>query len=474
MARLDSPFGYAHARFVPPIRTAEGGCPYVSNPIGRSGAGCIASHPIRKEREIEWGNPLSRKAYFSRTLKSRAQSVNSEILAYSFVHRESGYADIIEKSMKPRHIFLLFAGVCLSLAVAPGQDSTHELPSAPSASKPEQKKPAPPPSTPSDSQVSSSPAQTPAATPPAQATDTPETQSQNPASPSSDSAQSSDDDKTTTIRRTVNEVNVVFTVTDRHGHYVKDLKRDDFKIVDDNKPATEIRSFNRETNLPLEVGLLVDASNSVRDRFKFEQESAVEFLNQTIRPKYDKAFVVGFDVTPEVTQDFTDNTEALSMGVRALRPGGGTAFYDALYFACRDKLLKTQHNTPTRRAIVVLTDGEDNQSHVTREEAIDMAQRAEVIVYTISTNISGSPGHGDKVLERIADATGGRAFFPFQLTDVASAFAQIQDELRSQYALSYRPADLLADGRYHTIEIMAQNHKGLRVRSRHGYFAPTE
>ncbi len=392
--------------------------------------------------------------------------------------------------MRSRHLLLLLSSLSLLLATAPGQDAGQELPSAPSASKQEQNKPAarpPAPDPPSTSQPkspSSEPAQ------PAETTDTSKAKSQSPTSsaqdsqsnpPQADSSQSgtdtqppSDEEKTTTIRRTVNEVNVVFTVTDRHGHYIKDLKRDDFRVIDDNKPASEIRSFNRETNLPLEVGLLVDASNSVRDRFKFEQESAVEFLNQTIRPRYDKAFVVGFDVTPEVTQDFTDNTEALSIGVRALRPGGGTALYDALYFACRDKLLKTQHNTPTRRAIVLLTDGEDNQSHVTREEAIDMAQRAEVIVYTISTNISGSPGHGDKVLERIADATGGRPFFPFQLTDVASAFAQIQDELRSQYALSYKPADLLADGRYHSIEIMAQNHKGLRVRSRHGYFAPNQ
>jgi VWFA-related protein len=158
---------------------------------------------------------------------------------------------------------------------------------------------------------------------------------------------------------------VVFTVTDKHGHYVKDLKKDNFKVVDDKKPPAEIRSFRAEANLSLEVGLLVDASNSVRDRFKFEQQAAVEFLNQTIRPKYDQAFVVGFDVTPEVTQDFTDNTELLSIGVRSLRPGGGTAMYDALYFACRDKLMKAQHNGPVRRAIILLTDGEDNQSHVT-------------------------------------------------------------------------------------------------------------
>jgi VWFA-related protein len=279
------------------------------------------------------------------------------------------------------------------------------------------------------------------------------------------------DENATTIRTTVNEVNVVFSVTDRHGRYIMDLNRDDFKILDDDKPPAEIRSFSRQTNLPLEVGLLIDASNSVRDRFRFEQEAAIEFLNQTIRPRYDKAFVVGFDVTPEVTQDFTDNTEALSVGVRTLRPGGGTAMYDALYFACRDKLLKTPHNTPVRRAVILLSDGDDNQSHVTREEAIEMAQRAEVIVYAISTNMSGSVKGGDKVLERIADATGGRAFFPFQMNDVANSFADIQTELRSQYALSYKPVDLLADGRYHTIAILTQEHKGLKVRSRHGYFA---
>ena len=185
-------------------------------------------------------------------------------------------------------------------------------------------------------------------------------------------------------------MNVVFTVTDKHGRYVKNLAKSDFSVLDDSKPAEQIRSFHNETDLPLQVGLLVDASNSVRDRFKFEQESAIEFLNQTVRPRYDKAFIVGFDVTPEVTQDFTDNTEALSRGVRALRPGGGTAMYDALYFACRDKLLKAPQSGPVRRAIILLSDGDDNMSHVTREEAIDMAQRAEVIVYTISTNITGS------------------------------------------------------------------------------------
>jgi VWFA-related protein len=290
--------------------------------------------------------------------------------------------------------------------------------------------------------------------------------------PGQNPAKSESDDSITTIVSAVNEVRVVFTVTDRHGHYIKDLKQNEFKVIDDRKPA-EMRSFRSETDLPLEVGLLVDASNSVRDRFKFEQEAAIEFLNAIIRPRYDKAFVVGFDATPEVTQDFTDNTERLSSGVRMLRAGGGTAMYDALYFACRDKLLKQEQSGPVRRAIILLSDGDDNLSHVTREEAIEMATRAEVIVYTISTNISGLKDKGDKVLERIAEATGGRAFFPFQMRDVSDAFLSIQEELRSQYAVAYKPANFAADGRYRTIEIVAQE-RGLKVRTRKGYYAPKQ
>jgi len=388
--------------------------------------------------------------------------------------------------MSIRGFILSLFGAALFLPVSLAQNSGQDLPSAPSTTQQEQQKPKP--QTPAvanppdlDEKLANDGGQAPTeATKPESAAPPTESRPGNPASTSTPVAAPAnqttapEDQAETVIRRIVNEVNVVFTVTDKHGHYVKDLKKNDFKVIDDSLPAAEIRSFHNETDLPLRVGLLVDASNSVRDRFKFEQESAIEFLNQTVRPKYDAAFVVGFDVTPEVTQDFTDNTEMLSRGVRALRPGGGTAMYDALYFACRDKLIKTQATGPLRRAIILLSDGDDNQSHVSREEAIEMAQRAEVIVYTISTNVTGTRSKFDKVLERIADATGGRAFFPFQLTDVANAFVEIQDELRSQYALSYKPAEFKTDGRFHSIEILAQNHKNLRVRSRRGYYAPTQ
>ena len=353
-----------------------------------------------------------------------------------------------------------------SLAVA---QSATDLPSAPSSVAIPKKQPPPRPAT-----------TAPSAPPAAVATDPPQAAPQTPpasAAPGTARTQQAeppdDFDPASTIITRVNEVNMVFTATDKHGHFIKDLKKEDIQILDDTKQVTRIRSFSSQTDLPLQVALLVDASNSVRDRFKFEQEAAIEFLNQIVRPNYDKAFVVGFDATPEVTQDFTDNSEFLAKGVRSLRPGGGTAMYDAIYFSCRDKLLKEPRSGPVRRAVIVLSDGDDNLSHVSREEAIEMAQRAEVIIYTISTNISGAKNKGDKVLERLSGATGGRAFAPFRIQDVADAFTEIQDELRSQYLVSYTPPDLIADGHFRPVEISALSEKGLRVRSRHGYFAPT-
>jgi len=374
------------------------------------------------------------------------------------------------------HILLLFPVLIGSLAsqTAPsGSSSTASSQSSPEQTgAPAQKQTQAPPASPTEAPASSAPA--PASSTPARNSSSPPTASSSATGQAQGQAEnpakSDSDESVTTIVSAVNEVRVVFTVTDRHGHYIKDLKRDEFKVIDDRQPA-ELRSFRSETDLPLQVGLLVDASNSVRDRFKFEQEAAIEFLNSIIRPRYDKAFVVGFDATPEVTQDFTDNTQNLSTGVRMLRAGGGTAMYDALYFACRDKLLKQEQSGPVRRAIILLSDGDDNLSHVTREEAIDMAARAEVIVYTISTNVSGIKDNGDKVLKRIAEATGGRAFFPFQMRDVSDAFLSIQEELRSQYAIAYKPANFASDGRYRTIEILAQD-RGLKVRTRKGYYAP--
>jgi Ca-activated chloride channel family protein len=367
------------------------------------------------------------------------------------------------------------ASAILLVLPAAAQTSQSELPSAPSAvAMPKKQPPAQPTTAPS-----AAPATTPATTAPAQSTPS-QSQPQQPVvggtpsgGPTPPPAQTENLDAPPTIIVTANEVNMVFTATDKHGRFIKDLKQEDIQVTDDSKPVGKIRSFSSQTDLPLQVALLVDASNSVRDRFKFEQEAAIEFLNQIIRPNYDKAFVVGFDATPEVTQDFTDNSEFLAKGVRSLKAGGGTAMFDAIYFSCRDKLMNAPRNGPVRRAVILLSDGDDNLSHVSREETIEMAQRAEVIIYTISTNISGSKNKGDKILERLSEATGGRAFFPFKIQDVADAFTEIQDELRSQYALSYHPPDLVADGRFRPVEITAVSQKNLHVRSRHGYYAPS-
>jgi VWFA-related protein len=285
------------------------------------------------------------------------------------------------------------------------------------------------------------------------------------------------DESVLTIKKRVDEVNVLFIATDRHGKFVRDLAENDFTFLDDNKPPQSINNFRRETDLPLQLGLLVDTSGSVRSRFDFEQQAAISFLQQTLRPNYDKAFVMGFSSHSQVSQDFTDNVALLARGVQSLHNGGGTALYDAIYRACQDKLMKDSDKgngeRPTRRAIIVVSDGEDNQSEVSRAQAIEMAQRAEVIIYAISTDDSGLILRGDNVLQQLADATGGRAFFPYKMKDIKNSFSAIADELRSQYVVSYRPADFDADGRYRSIAITALK-KDLQVRARKGYFAPKQ
>jgi VWFA-related protein len=283
----------------------------------------------------------------------------------------------------------------------------------------------------------------------------------------------SGDESVLTIHKRVDEVNVLFIATDRHGKFVRNLNQNDFSFYDDHKPVQSILNFRRETDLPIQMGLLVDVSGSVQSRFGFEKEAATGFLQHIIRPGFDKAFVVGFNKQSKLTQDYTDNLAALSAGVQRLNANGGTALYDAIYKACKEKLLSEHSDHPIRKAIVVLSDGEDNQSEHTRGQAIEMAQRAEVLIYAISTDDSGLILRGDKVLEDLASATGGRAFYPFKMKDITHSFAAIEDELRSQYAVSYKPSDFDADGRYRAIEITALK-KELQVRARRGYYAPRQ
>ena len=276
-----------------------------------------------------------------------------------------------------------------------------------------------------------------------------------------------------TLHARVNEVNVLFIATDKHGKFVRNLNENDFSILDDHKPPQAILNFKRETDLPLHLGLLVDVSGSVDSRFGFEQDAATKFLQGTLRPHYDRSFVMGFNTHTQLAQDFTDNVSLLSASIGRLHDGGGTALYDAVYRACKEKFLKDRPDWPVRKALIVISDGEDNQSEISRATAIEMAQRAEVIIYAISTDDSGLVLRGDKVLQQLADATGGRAFFPFKMKDITHSFAAIEDELRSQYVVSYRPADFDADGRYRSIQISSLK-KDLQVRARKGYFAPQQ
>lgn len=275
---------------------------------------------------------------------------------------------------------------------------------------------------------------------------------------------------TSKIVTAVDVVNVVFTVQDDAGRFVKDMRRDQFRVLDNNQPPREITSFEAQTGLPLRVGLLIDASNSIRDRFKFEQQAAAEFLQQTLVPESDKAMVESFDEVYEVVQDFTNDLDKLSSSLRKISPGGSTAMWDAVYYACREKLMKLQEPGTARNVIVLISDGNDTQSHVYRQEAIDMAQRAGATIYTVSTNLGFSRSEGDHNLKLLAEATGGQAFFPSTLDDVGTAFVHIQHELRSQYSISYKPQDFVANGQYRTITIKAV-HGGFRVRSKKGYYA---
>lgn len=290
------------------------------------------------------------------------------------------------------------------------------------------------------------------------------------------SAISADDPPMPVFRSRTDEVNVIFTVTDKHNKFVKDLKQAQFTILDNNMPPRQVTNFESETDLPLRVGLLIDASNSIKDRFSFEQQASIEFLRQIIRPRTDKAFILAFDEVTDLTQDFTSDMNQLTHGVNVIRPGGGTALWDAVFTSCRDKLMNEHAegtNGTVRKAIILVSDGDDNQSRMTRQEAYDMAQRSGVIIYAISTNLSNIYDNGDRNLKMLAEATGGRAFFPSKIHDLTGAFKSIQEELRSQYSVSYKPDQFDGSGKYRPIQIMAENKK-FHVRAKKGYFVPRQ
>src|SRR5215467_1176653 len=294
-----------------------------------------------------------------------------------------------------------------------------------------------------------------------------------------------------TFKREVNLVDVLFTVLNRRNKLVPDLEQGDFKVFDEGKPQ-EIRYFSKQSDLPLRIGMLLDTSNSIRDRIKFEQDASVSFLFSVLRRNKDEAFVMTFDDEPQIIQAFTSDTGALRDQITGTRAGGGTAIYDAIYEAC-SKQLNHPPRPPgdqpdiVRRVMILISDGDDNLSTHTRTEAIEMAQRTSVVIYTISTStqwvaLSGTDAKkdpdrkfmktdGDKILQELAEETGGRAFFPYHVDDLDQSFQDIGDELRNQYSIAYQPANYVLDGRYHKIRVEVPDHKGYQVRARRGYFA---
>jgi Ca-activated chloride channel family protein len=293
------------------------------------------------------------------------------------------------------------------------------------------------------------------------------------------------------ITREINLVDVLFTVLNRRNKLVADLDKDSFRVFDDGK-SQDIRYFSRQTDLPLRIGLLLDTSNSIRERIQFEKDAAVGFLYNVLRRGKDQSFVMTFDDRPYVLQGFTEDAGRLRDEIMKMKAGGGTAVYDAIYEACYNELShppRPPGDQPdvVRRVMILISDGEDNLSEHTRAEAIEMAQRTSVVIYTISTstqwvslsqtdpskmgNRKFAKTDGDKILEDIAEETGGRAFFPYHVDDLDQSFQDIGDELRNQYSLAYNPTNYVANGKYHKIKIEVVDRKGLQVRARRGYYA---
>jgi VWFA-related protein len=278
-------------------------------------------------------------------------------------------------------------------------------------------------------------------------------------------------DERTRILVDVTRVNMLFTVTDKKGRFITDLTKDDFQVIE-NKKAQMIQEFTAESDLPLRLAVLIDTSNSIRERFRFEQEAMIQFINSVVRPRQDKMMIVSFDTSAELRADLIDDTTQLAKIIRDLRPGGGTALYDAIFYASRDKLQQDQPRHKFRRAIIIVSDGDDNQSRVTRDQALEMAQKADAVIYCISTNITRVETDGDKVLKYLAQETGGQSFFPFKVEDLDQSFENIANELRHQYNIFYRPDPLKTDGLYHAVALKVKNRKDVVVRARKGYYAP--
>jgi VWFA-related protein len=274
-----------------------------------------------------------------------------------------------------------------------------------------------------------------------------------------------------TIIKRVNEVNLLLSVTNHKGRFVEDLNPSDLVISDNGEPPVKITYFQRQTDLPLRVALVIDTSDSVKYRFAFEQKSAEAFLHKILRTETDKALIVSFNQLPKLVQPATQDLSKLGVAIRTLTSDGETAVYDAVALAA-DELLAVPDFEPVRRVIVLVTDGADNRSHIRLDQAAEHALRAESVIYVVNTNddvVSQLDKDADRAIKYLADATGGRTLYGASERDVSKSFEKIQQELRSQYAVGYRPRHLISDLLFRTVRILGP--KGIRIRYRAGYYA---
>ncbi|MGA2628773.1 MAG: VWA domain-containing protein [Terriglobia bacterium] len=334
-----------------------------------------------------------------------------------------------------------------------------------------------------------------------------------PAAPAAANKEAAPAPAQTSVRIRVDVVSVPVTVIDRHRRPVIDLEKDDFQIFEDDVPQT-IKYFSREMRPPLRIGLILDTSNSARPALQFEKDAASEFVFNMLQGRSSKhqIFLQTFDAASSIVQDFTNEPERLNEKIHGLKAGGGKALYDAIYFACREKMLTSGPPENMRRVLVLISDGRDVQSTHTLEEAISMARRSETVIYTLGNSSYGFSNTGDPVLADIAEETGGAAFFPLantpgtdlgtgylshgqigdgetsqnkglgaetgmysaaRLVQLADSLEAIRHELDEQYSIGYTPTNTKVDGTFRTIHVEARR-KNLTIRAKPGYLAPAE
>ncbi len=276
------------------------------------------------------------------------------------------------------------------------------------------------------------------------------------------------------IRKSVDDVAIFFSVSS-HGHMIDDLQESEIQIRDNNKPPARLLQFAPQSKLPLRLALLIDTSGSVHDRFSFEKNAAAKFVDKVLNHTTDLAFVAGFSSETTVTRDFSGDPQDLGAAIQKLSNGGGTALFDAVAFACR-KLADYPDDERVARVLVILSDGEDNSSHRSLKQSIEAAERGGVTIYTVSTREDrGDKTDADRVLETLAERSGGEAMFPGDVLTLGRSFDKLRDLIHSRYFIAYKPADFVPDGRYRAIRIVAEkNGKRLQVRARKGYHARLE